>query len=136
MANLESDEAVSAGLTQKRGEYNLKYPSLQFYCPAMSSRNKGSTLAKANRRFLGDELVAHQMAEQNVVSAAFAASTVSRCVPDSDITRILLHVSYGMFTIHCIPTLRQLFHLAILFPARNLVRASLECIFLSYLKDM
>lgn len=84
MGNPESGEAVSAGLTQKRGKYNLKHPSLRFYCPVMSSRNKGSTLAKANCRFLGDALVAHQMVEENVVSAAFAASTVSRCVPISN----------------------------------------------------
>lgn len=42
---------------------------------------KDKKLAKANCQFVGDALVVHQMAEQNVVSAAFVASPVSRCVP-------------------------------------------------------
>lgn len=111
MGNLESREAVSAGLTQKRWKYNLRYSSLRFYCPALSSRNKGSTLAKGSRRFVGDALAAHQMAEGNVASAALAASAVSRCVPVfGDIARFLLHASYTVFAIRCIPTQRQLFH--------------------------
>lgn len=138
MGNLESDEAVSAGLAQKRGGIQPKVYFASVLLPGIEFKEQ-----RVNAR-QGEPPVCRRCTRCSSngrgecgVSCFCSINSFQVCSRFQQVTRFLLQVSDTMFAIHCIPTLRQLFHVAILFPARILVRASLQCIlFLSYLMDM